>query len=659
MKISKKLLSVTVTLACIANIYAGENDAFVRKLTEGEHFIVNRNLPESICGPNDLQHVESYDNRYQNLGFDLAFVDAHQASVGAMKSSASNSAGSYCSGTLISEQLFLTASHCIDSGTTNDVVAFNYQLNATSGVVRNQEFFNIESVLEDGDDNSLDYAILVLQGSPGTRYGWRNVQVQTANEILIIQHPLGEAKQLEAGNDVLSSGNRLTYAQLDTEPGSSGSGVLNNNGNIVAVHTNGGCTSSGGRNSGTSMAAIVDNSSVLPIVNTTGFDSVKLGLAAFGYDAGGWRVANHPRMMADVNGDSLDDVVGFANGGVYTALSNGDGTFATARLGIAAFGYSAGGWRVESHPRMMADVNGDGSADIVGFANGGVYTALSNGNGTFASARLGIAAFGYNAGGWRVESHPRIMSDINGDGRADIVGFANGGVYTALSNGDGTFVPARLGIAAFGYNAGGWRVESHPRMMSDINDDGRADIVGFANGGVYTALSNGDGTFAPARLGIAAFGYNAGGWRVESHPRMISDVNGDGNADIVGFANGGVYTALSNGNGTFSPARLGIAAFGYNAGGWRVENHPRMMADVNSDGRDDIVGFANGGVYTALSNGNGTFSSAQLGVASFGYSAGGWRVENHPRMMADLNGDGSADIVGFANNGVNTALSNR
>jgi hypothetical protein len=30
--------------------------------------------------------------------------------------------------------------------------------------------------------------------------------------------------------------------------------------------------------------------------------------------------------------------------------------------------------------------------------------------------------------------------------------------------------------------------------------------------------------------------------------------------------------------------------FHYN-GGWRVDQHPRLMADVNNDGRGDVIGF--------------------------------------------------------------------
>ncbi|MGB9927363.1 MAG: FG-GAP repeat domain-containing protein, partial [Methanosarcina sp.] len=149
----------------------------------------------------------------------------------------------------------------------------------------------------------------------------------------------------------------------------------------------------------------------------------------------------------------------------------------------------------------------------------------------------------YEAGGWRVEKHPRFLADLTGDGRADIVGFADAGVYVSLNNGDGTFQAPKPVICSFGYEAGGWRVEKHPRFLADLTGDGRPDIVGFADAGVYVSFNNGDGTFKPAKLVLDKFGYEAGGWRVEKHPRFLADLTGDGRAEIVGFADAGVYVS--------------------------------------------------------------------------------------------------------------------
>ena len=371
-----------------------------------------------------------------------------------------------------------------------------------------------------------------------------------------------------------------------------------------------------------------------------------------------WRVERDPRFLADITNNSRSDIVGFGETGVWTALSNGDGSFQGPHFAFADFGYEAGGWRVEKHPRFLADLANNGRADIVAFGDAGVWTALSNGDGTFQPPHFVVSDFGYEAGGWRIEKHPRMLADLTGNGRSDIIGFGDAGVWTALSNGDGSFQTPHFVLADLGYEAGGWRVERHPRFLTDLTNNGRADIVGFGDAGVWTALSNGDGSFQAPHFVVSDFGYEAGGWRIEKHPRILADLTGNGRADIVGFGDAGVWTALSNGDGTFQSPHFVVANFGYEAGSWRVEKHPRMLADLTGNGRADIIGFGDDGVWTALSNGDGTFQTPRFVLADFGYEAGSWRVEKHPRFVTDLTGNGRADIVGFGDAGVWVALGN-
>src|SRR5262249_37393896 len=144
------------------------------------------------------------------------------------------------------------------------------------------------------------------------------------------------------------------------------------------------------------------------------------------------------------------------------------------------------------------------------------------------------------------DQHPRFVADITGDGRADIVGMGRDGVWASLnSRGDGIMQIRRLVLRGFGEDAGIWHVDRHPRAVGDVTGEGRGDIVGFGNDGVYDALSDGGGSFTLA-AGIGGFGVDEG-WRVDQHPRFLGDVTGDGRADIVGFGNDGVYVALSNG----------------------------------------------------------------------------------------------------------------
>ena len=163
----------------------------------------------------------------------------------------------------------------------------------------------------------------------------------------------------------------------------------------------------------------------------------------------------------------------------------------------------------------------------------------------------------------------------------------------------------------------------------------------------------------------AGFTKNNGGWTNNNdYPRMLADVNGDGKVDIVGFGASSVFVSLSNGNGTFqntiSSSPVG-AGFTKNNGGWTNNNdYPRMLADVNADGKADIVGFAASSVFVSLSNGNGTFQNAISSSppgAGFTQNNGGWTNNNdYPRMLADVNGDKKADIVGFAANQVLTSF---
>ena len=73
-------------------------------------------------------------------------------------------------------------------------------------------------------------------------------------------------------------------------------------------------------------------------------------------------------------------------------------------------------------------MNGDGKADIVGFGTTGVYVSLATGGGSFADAVLKLHGFS-PADGWSSDdTYPRELADVNGDGMADIVGFGTLGV---------------------------------------------------------------------------------------------------------------------------------------------------------------------------------------------------------------------------------------
>lgn len=339
-------------------------------------------------------------------------------------------------------------------------------------------------------------------------------------------------------------------------------------------------------------------------------------------------------------------------------------------LAVRSFGSSdqAGGWASDDrYPRSLADIDGDGRADVIGFGAAGVYASLSQANGGFGNVYLAQNSFGASdaGGGWTSDgAYPRTLADVNGDGMADLIGFGAAGAYVSLATGGGRFGAVELAVRSFGGSdaAGGWTdAKLYPRAVADVNGDGRADLLGFGGAGVYAALAQADGGFGPVYLAQNSFGASAtgGGWVSDDvYPRALADVNGDGMADLVGFGAAGVYVSLATGGGGFGAVNLAVRSFGANdaAGGWTSDDRfPRQLADVNGDGRADIVGFGAAGAYLALGQENGSFANPTLEVASFGSSdaAGGWTSDDRfPRLLADVNGDGLADVVGFGSAGV-------
>lgn len=216
----------------------------------------------SQCGlTNEAQHVESYDG---TLGVSVAFVNQHQRPVGQTMQGNTR----LCSGTLIDADLFLTAGHCVDSQAPPTQVTFNFQLDPF-GNPRLEQRFPVLAVLEDSL-GGLDYAIIQLDGNPGTVFGQALISRADAavgDIVAIIGHPAGAPKQIEAGPVHSLTGNRIRYNRIDTLPGNSGSGILHGeSGLLVGVHTNGGCDGSNpetGFNVGVRISSLLRESPIL------------------------------------------------------------------------------------------------------------------------------------------------------------------------------------------------------------------------------------------------------------------------------------------------------------------------------------------------------------------------------------------------------------
>src|SRR5262245_26647398 len=296
------------------------------------------------------------------------------------------------------------------------------------------------------------------------------------------------------------------------------------------------------------------------------------GTSFWGAQTGGWMSQDaYPRELAGAIGTHVAEIVGFASNGVYVSVADAMGGFLPPMLamGTSFWGAQTGGWTSQDlYPRELADVNGDQIADIVGFASNGVYVSRGDVVGFFAPELAGAAFWGVQTGNWSSQdTYSRFMADADGDGKPDIVGFAQSGVYVSINT--STLVSSSFAAPKFvpdssfwGVQTGGWSSQNlYPHFMADVNGDGKADIVGFAQSGVYVSINTSSlisVSFAAATLvpGSSFWGANTGGWSSQdAYPRELANIaNGDTMADIVGFAQNGVWTALAGATTFFAPS---------------------------------------------------------------------------------------------------------
>jgi hypothetical protein len=322
---------------------------------------------------------------------------------------------------------------------------------------------------------------------------------------------------------------------------------------------------------------------------------------------------------------------------------------------VPDFAVGAGGWASQNdYPRYVADVNGDGYNDIVGYGYEGIVVSFGSAQGTFSEAALMLSSYGLRDGWHGNEIEPRFVAKVNDDDIADLVIFDQGNINVHLGTSDGRFDFRGPFITKEFTLAQGWQSQDrNPRGLTNYDGDGKLDLIGFGFYGPYLAMNVGPegATFNTPGYFLNDFGPYWGWTSDKLFPRTTADVNGDGLDDIIGFGYAGTYVALRKGT-TFSSPILALDNFGQDQG-WSGQNeYPRQLADVNGDGRADIVGFGIEGVLVAFGQADGTFTNPSLMVRDFN-PANGWSDNDlTPRMLADFDNDGRIDIVGFGAEGV-------
>ncbi len=370
------------------------------------------------------------------------------------------------------------------------------------------------------------------------------------------------------------------------------------------------------------------------------------------FDVSAQLSTSRPSLAAagDVDGDDDIDLVYSNSTNEIALLSNdGSGTFTASDLQAAT------GSTAYTRP-VLADFDGDGDNDLVM----GIYTSAASGSaaeyfendGSGAFTSTGVIADAPARSGASGQFNEDLVSgDINNNGRPDLVSIdQNGNPVTLLSNGDGSFTGVTSTLSPTLSDSDGNGILTTGFSIGDVDGDGNIDIMVQDQDGDQMILGLGDGS--------GEFDFSNGktvALDSQAQTAHLSDLDNDGNLDLLVARYNYLATFTGDGNGNFTEVEeLATDAV-------HRTNGLSAVADLNDDGIKDYISSSRDDATVSVfqGDGDGSFTLAEnISVSSrgFGVSSGDFDGDGATDFAVGTNTGGTVDIFLNANpDSVNTA----